>query len=426
MTQFKAVFFYTFAMLFCLTYQHKAIGQEGVRLLFYPGIFLLCLSIFYLSIKLMHQNGFIARLRFDQYTIPVFFLCLYFISSIQSAPLNRVLQIVFMNILPFLMLMCFAGYVSEKHFPHCIAQFFGGFAILFSVIALLMYIGILDIECGPFILARNELNFPRLHGSSGDPTSLGAAAGLGALAIYYLFSMQSNKKTYVVIGTVLVFFLLIVMVMAGSRNGLISFTSGIIVMKLWRFKSPHETVRFLLLMIGFSILGLIILLLLPPQIKEFLALVFRLKEDAMGQVRFELWDQALDLFYSSSLGDMFWGHGLGFLKANIRSSHNFYLDSLIDHGAIFIVLFIVYVVFLFRRLLRVRSTYYAGNSCFAVGLLTFSLVFAFFLNSLFTLFFYISNFAFLCSIVMISQLGVIRRTSQQTQFDHAGIITRRR
>lgn len=292
-------------MIFCLTYQHKEIGEEGVRVLFYPGVFLLCLSIFCLSIRLMHQKGFISRFRFDQYTIPFFFLCLYFISSIQSAPLNKVLQIVFMNILPFLMLMCFAGSVPEKQFQYCIAQFFCGFAILSSVIALLMYTGILNIEWGPFILARNELNFPRLHGSSGDPTSLGAAAGLGALAIYYLFSMQNNKKNlrsyWYCAGF---FFLLIVMVMAGSRNGLISFTVGIVAMKLWRSKRPHETMRFLLLMIGFPILGFIILLLLPPQIKEFLALVFRLKEDAMGQVRFELWAQVIDLFYSSSLGDI--------------------------------------------------------------------------------------------------------------------------
>jgi len=213
--------------------------------------------------------------------------------------------------------------------------------------------------------------------------------------------------------------------MAGSRDGLISCTTGIIAMICWRIKSRYKTMQFLLLMIVFPILGLIILLLLPPQIKEFLALVFRLKKDAMGQVRFELWEQVLDLFSSSSLGDMLLGHGLGFLKTNIRSSHNFYLDSLIDHGAIFIVLFIVYVVFLFRRLLRVRLTDYNGNSCLAVGLLTFSLVFAFFLNSLFTLFFYISNFAFLCSVVMISRFGVLRRKSQQTQFDHAGIINRR-
>ena len=37
-----------------------------------------------------------------------------------------------------------------------------------------------------------------------------------------------------------------------------------------------------------------------------------------------------------------------------------------------------------------------------------------------------SNFAFLWSVVLISRLNVLRRTSQQTQFDHAGIITRRR
>ena len=36
-----------------------------------------------------------------------------------------------------------------------------------------------------------------------------------------------------------------------------------------------------------------------------------------------------------------------------------------------------------------------------------------------------SNFAFLCSVVMISRFGVLRRKSQQTQFDHAGIINRR-
>lgn len=37
-----------------------------------------------------------------------------------------------------------------------------------------------------------------------------------------------------------------------------------------------------------------------------------------------------------------------------------------------------------------------------------------------------SNFAFLCSVVMISRFGVLRRKSQQTQFDHAALITRRR
>ena len=36
-----------------------------------------------------------------------------------------------------------------------------------------------------------------------------------------------------------------------------------------------------------------------------------------------------------------------------------------------------------------------------------------------------SNFAFLCSVVMISRFSLLRKSSQQTQFDHVGIIKRR-
>jgi O-antigen ligase len=305
------------------------------------------------------------------------------------------------------MLLIYDFNITTKHLAIGIARFFLYFAIIDSLLAVLIYYNIIYLSIGSFLLAPNPIYVPRLHGVSGDPTSLGGVAGLGLLSSIYFIIINSDRWANIKYYAVSLFLGLII-VMSGSRTAIVSLMISVSLMLgySYGFKKVIIVIMVMIIPLIAFIMSFLEILEIPYNtISVYFMKVFRPDDVAMKGTRLDIWIHTINLFFDGSVCEILLGHGFYSLKNAFRSAHNTYLEFLFDYGMLFVISLMLYIVLLFRkaiRFLKVSSSQI--SALYAIGLLNFALVFAFFLTSLFSKNFYMTNFAFICAVVLIAKL----------------------
>jgi O-antigen ligase len=391
---------YLFLAIFSLSLQQKTIGQEAIRTLHYPGIFLLFGGLFIVVIQ--YFSNF-PRLRVPSNYFVVFILLFfyyYILLQTFSMPIRALKDVLIgstVDILLFFLLLIYIlkRNISTDEFSIFLAKFFITFSLISSIFGLMLFFGLIEGPVGSFPLFQNPSFDKRLHGLLGDPTHFGSVMGLGIICANFLMYLNKQKKYLVVI-----FYLMIILIMSGSRNSIVSLAFSLFVILIFRV-----TLRKLLTL---SVILSVIVLFLCIYYSNFeseVSIYIRTVLHIETFTRISIWSRVIDIFSDGSIFQILFGHGSGYLRGFYRSAHSTYLEYLVDYGLVFIMLFLIYTSWLFWILFRfLQRDPNHPSALFAAGLLAYSLVFSMFLVTIFTSFFHFINFVFLCAILVISLL----------------------
>lgn len=290
-----------------------------------------------------------------------------------------------------------------------------------TLLAWFMYYDWVAFRFSEILFTHNPVWGKRIHGWFGDPTQLGAATGLGAIAGLYLlarcngrWSMSGYLLALALIGSGLYG--------SGSRNALLS-TGVALVILLVHMKRRRGVLTSGIVMI--FIVGAMFAqtawtykqLLQNSSIQNssiqnsskqnsYFQETLRIG-DANSMVRFHIWDVTFARILVSEPKDMAWGAGNGHQRLMYGSVFNEYLESLVDFGAIWVLALLAYLAYLYRRLLAIvvtRDDDASRHAAFAMALLSFAALFACNLPSLFPRFFHFADFALILAVVIAAVL----------------------
>ena len=392
---------YLFLAIFSLSLQQKTIGQEAIRTLHYPGIFLLFGGLFVVIIQYFAN---FSRLRVpSNYLVVLSLLYYYYYILLQTfgMPIRALKDVLIgstVDISLFFLLLIYIlkRNISTDEFSIFLAKFFITFSLISSIFGLILFFGCIEGLVGSFPLFQNPSFDKRLHGLLGDPTHFGSVMGLGIICANYLIYLNKQKKYLVVI-----FYLLTMLIMSGSRNSIVSLVFSLFVILIFRITFRKLLTFSVILSVIILCLGIYYYSSFESEVSIYIRSVLHIETFT----RIEIWSRVIDIFSDGSILEILFGHGCGYLRHVYRSAHSTYLEYLVDYGVVFIILFLIYTSWLFWILVRVlRRDPNHPSALFAAGLLAYSLVFSMFLVTIFTPFFYFINFVFLCAILIISLL----------------------
>jgi len=297
-------------------------------------------------------------------------------------------------ILMFISVRKMSAYETSIYF----AKFFVLVALISSVFGLLFLFGTIEWSIGSFTLGHSP-SFGRMHGYLGEPSHFGSLAGVGVVCASYLMSLGSGRK-YVI----MIVFLLIMLLMSGSRNGIVSTVCSLSAILVFGYRiRGFGRVLGIILVIGIGLL--LVDINFGAQISSFLVEVFRLNDVVGTSIRLRIWPRVINIYSELSIFHMLFGHGYGYVRQVGPCAFNTYLEYLVNYGIVFVMLFVTYVCWLFWILLRnMRRETTRPAALFAAMLLVYSLVFSTFLVTIFTSFFHIVNFIFICSIIITAKI----------------------
>jgi hypothetical protein len=409
-----STFTYLFVVIFCLTYRDWNDITSRV-LLFWPGFILLLCGLYAVSILLLLKLSRGHVLYFDiKVIIGFLILCLYILASSIISYDKLVINVFIMNVLLVILILIYILNTSMSIVDISIrlSKMFAYLAVMFSIVAILVNYNILNLEIGAFILRPNPTHYPRLHGITGEPTSLGGIAGVGILCSIYLIIKKcwTNKMRY----SLFILFLFAVLIMSGSRMALISLIMSASLMillslgliKLAKIYSSIGFISFVVISFSYYLYG--------DNLINYFVKIFRPEDIVQEDTRLNIWNITLKLYSNGSFSEILIGRGFQGLQTIYRSAHNVYLEFLFDYGIVFILLFLIYIGLLYRKAISaLKRTIYREPAILACTLLAYTLIFSMFLSTLITKNFYIINFLFICTLVMISRLEM-KKTNRLT------------
>ena len=403
-----STFLYLFIMIFCFSYRDRTDISSKI-LFFWPGFILLLFGLYCIIILLLYKlsNSYIIKININ---IPLILLSLYFYFYFNSLSCYNeiIINIFVMNILLFISILMYLLVSSYLIFEMSLrfAKLLVYLAVGFSIIAILINYNLINIEIGDFNLRPTLTHFPRLSGISDDPTSLGALTGSGALCLLFLIILNDYwiiKLKYIII----ILFLLTVLIMTGSRMAIIAFTiSGSIMIYLF------FGIRKMLKIICYASIFLFFIIILLQYITDddlmiYFIKLFRPYDISEEGTRLYIWQNTLKIFSEGSILDIIVGRGSLWLRSNYRSAHNAYFEFLVDNGITFLILLLIYSYILYKKIkFAIRNNIDAATAILLGSLLTYVLVFSFYLSSLITKNFFIINFIFICTSLLISRLNI--------------------
>ena len=123
-----------------------------------------------------------------------------------------------------------------------------------------------------------------------------------------------------------------------------------------------------------------------------------------------IWINAIQIFSDGSIVNILFGHGYEFFRQNYGAAFNIFLKFAVDYGVMFVLFFVILIIYMFWLVFRILGKNPRKPSAlFAIIVLTYSLVFAMFLDTILPIYFHIMNFAFICSMVVISRMRLPSR-----------------
>lgn len=238
----------------------------------------------------------------------------------------------------------------------------------------------------------------RPSGLPGDPTHLGA---LLALTLLMMFALRSTSVRPAPVRALLIVILLVI---TGSRNAILSLVLACLVASLAEPRVASALAKVLAgLMLLLAVAGGFAAL--QPEAAEFVAAVFRF-DDPNAYSRFGIWLDMADLVGQMPLLEQLAGGGYLYIQAIYGSPYNAFLRIFFGHGLFAVLAFSLVTLALFLRavsdpiLMRRRLT---------VALLVFWLSFSMFLDTAFAEFFHFAEFCFWFAAALVTTRSLVRR-----------------
>lgn len=435
--QSQKVFLILFAIvLLFLSVKIKTPGFESVRPLHYAGIFLLFMG------TVISVPTFLKAMQRLKLTRPGWVIIIW-LGLIYSYIFFETLLMPGRAFKDFLIgsavdLGCMAvllGYFLHRHIlgkdsVRPIAWMLLLFATTSACVAWLMYFNTITMKLVGHELVHNPAWGVRIHGWFGEPTHLGTAAGIGILMALYLLGTAQNRlherifllAASVVLGSAIYG--------TGSRNGMLSAAVGVVLLFMF-IKSGRRQV--MLGAVGVVVGGILLMAVMNnffapnpnvaaavliskknpvASVVEHINDGFRLNDYEGATSRLGRFENAYRVYIRSDLREKLLGGGYGSFRMGHGSAMNYYLERLVDFGAIFIVIFVGYLSYLgifFLRIIKNGNGARPQTAIFGLILLSFGVVFAFNITSFFTSFFHLASFTLILTCVFAIELCVTAR-----------------
>ena len=237
----------------------------------------------------------------------------------------------------------------------------------------------------------------RLIGLAGNSTALGAFSAFGFISVVYLKSLKGRSS--ILLSSLQVVFLLC-SILSGSRNVLMSLFFALLAYASFSRReiggirgNAVTYLKWLVVAITVTVAGVSV------ASTGFFQLFSR--DDALEHSRAFIWGIVYVTYLDGSTFTKLFGNGYGFLKDTFRSAHNTYLQILIEYGAVFLILFVSYLFFLFRRIAGLRCSACKNyDHGYLAALVVFVIIFSFSLNVLFVGVFSIC-YLILCFVIAV-------------------------
>lgn len=451
--QWQKVFGILFVIiLLFLSLKIKTPGVEALRPLHYTGIFLLFLGIIFST------PTFLKAARQLKLTRPGWVIIIwlgviygYIFFETLSMPVRAFKDFLIGSSVDIGWIMvllgyCLHGHIIGKNSVRPIAWTLLLFAVISACVAWLMYFNIIAMKVMGHDLVHNPAWGVRTHGWFGEPTHLGTTAGVGILMALYLLGTVQNRfherisllASSVVLGATIYG--------TGSRNGMLSAAIGVVLL-FWFLKSGRRQV--MLGALGAVVGGVLLMSVMinsftPNQniaaavkiseentvssaaehkgssaaehmlssAAEHITYGFRLNDYEGATSRLGRFRNAYRVYMRADLREKLLGGGYGSFRMGHGSAMNDYLESLLDFGAIFVVILLGYLSYLsifFLRIIKNGNGARTQTAIFGLILLSFGVVFAFNMSSFFTCFFHLASFTHILACVFAIELCVTAR-----------------
>ena len=403
--------------LFLLPIQTKTPGIAAVRPFYYVAIGVLFLTTLY-SLPVVLRG--LRRMERHAWWLLMLLALIYVHMFVHTLPMStRALKdfilgaSVDIGCLIVLLAYHLRGQASGKDTVTPLAWMFVLLSLTASVIAWACYFGWTGIGIAGQRLWHNLAWGTRLHGWLGEPTQLGAAMTLGAIAGLYLLGSRVGSYARAAICILVLPLFGATLYGAGTRNGLVSTAVGLGVMiLLWRER------RLILLAGGVAVFlcGLLQMIAMievadidylreaqksesfvghsAAELQLFAA--FRLDDQAGLLARLQKFAIVFDIYRNNGFFEQVVGSGYGFTRTMYGSAFNDYLESIVDFGALFVALllgYFAYLQLLLLKMIRRGDERSFSGAMLGTALLMYSMIFAMNSSSLFPDLFHFSNFA---------------------------------
>lgn len=455
-------------ILLFLSVKIKTPGVEALRPLHYPGIFVLFLGAI-LSMLTFLSVAQRVRLTRAGWGIIIWLGAIYgyIFTETLSMPVRALKDFLIGSAVDLGCMAVLLGYCLHRHIMgkdsvRPIAWMFLLFAAISAGMAWFMYFDIIKIKIIGHELAHNPAWGVRIHGWFGEPTHLGTAAGIGILIALYLLGTAQNRLHE----RIFLFAVSVVLGSAiygtGSRNGVLSAAVGVVLLFMFlkagrrqivlgAFGAVFGGVLLMTVMVNFfapnpNVAAAVLISrenpvasaveqkvanTVEPKVAntveqkvvsavkymvlsgaEYIKYGFRINDYAGATSRLGRFENAYRVYMRADLRGKLLGGGYGSLRKGYGSAMNDYLESLVDFGAIFVVILLGYFSYLgifFLRIIKNDNGARAQVAIFGLILLSFGGVFALNMSSFFTCFFHLASFTHILACVFAIELCVTAR-----------------
>lgn len=365
---------YTLILLFMYSVKYKIDNQPKIVPFFSLAI-IFTFALLYLNVIVFKSSNILSLLQKKQIILFLLFILFIFISIDLNS--NRGFKDFFYAIswsllLPLFILTYKNNTINTEDRFFLFTKSILFFSIFASVIAILTFLNIINLEIGNYVLKQNYWTSTRIHGFLGDPTAFGALIGFCFISLSYLHKVKPIKFI-----NLLYFLLILMFILSGSRNAIIScliviFTTYNLINKTYIFSALKLILLFLFLemvvlwYLGFDILYVIF---------------FRGDLDSsVESSRFYIWNQVVQLYLDGNILNQLFGYGTGSLGSVYRASFNSNLEYLYDYGIFGLLLYNTAILFgVLSGVYKYKKT---SNPVFLLGirLIIFGYAFGLFFN----------------------------------------------
>lgn len=327
-------FIIPFLWLFFINIQIKFDGQEAFYPFFRILIFItIPLALLYFLKSFSNIKGHTYRWWIVNFFI--LYLLSYPIITILFTNLDtRIIKDTLYTVSIYFILILFIKKYFTNYNGEINVQNLGWFVVVFaiieSVIAILMRFG-LEVDLGNGLFFKQSIYLDgRLHGLLGTPSHL---APLVAAACLFLVTQSLNFHRMLMIS-----FFISVLLMTGSRSGLIGFLVAIVpilFLKILRFRIKYQTV-FLIILGLLSIFSLSLYFLEP--VLDFVSIATRSESTVSEKSRWVMWSMRLLEFSNYDFFTMIFGKG----HRLVDQTFNLNIELLTSYGMIYFTVFNVF------------------------------------------------------------------------------------
>jgi hypothetical protein len=400
-------FYIPFLWLFLITIQIKMDGQEAFLPFFRTLIFItLPFALIYFVRGFANSRGYTHRQWLIIFCVAylliypvgtIFFTGFYF-RNIKDAAYTISIFV----ILTFFIKRYFTNNTGEMN-VQSLGWFIVVFAVIESIIAMAIRVG-LELDFGYGVEFSQAIWLDgRLHGLLGTPSHL---APIVAVACLFLVTQSSNSNIVLVIG-----FLLVVLVMTGSRGALIGFIVAMGVYLLHWFQLQRLRVKTLyqVLMVMIIVAGLIVYFI--ESAEQALSIATRSDPSDWDKSRWVMWSSRLSEFYQYDFISLVFGMG----HRMVDQTFNINVEILTSYGILYFIVFnIFYVLMLFRFFVRVLNCCDSSN-LFILMMAIFCYLFAQGINYMFYQFVHFFQLFIMIMLIRYINRNAISKRSSSTR-----------